>query len=117
MAHLTLREYDDCPMGGRNVAATPVSRFNGKPAYRVPVCIRENSSRLCTTVATRWVSVIARSAADAANWVLENEIGNRPETEVIGIGPKGGEVLRYNGWHSAIGREILGPHHTQLKLI
>ncbi len=79
--------------------------------------IRENSSRLCRTVSSRWIVVIAHTAAEAANWALANEIGNRPETEVIAIGPKGGEVLRYNGWHSAIGREILGPHTTQLKLI
>ena len=48
--------------------------------------------------------------------MLANEIGNRPETEAIAIGPKGGEVLRYNGWNSAIGRELYSVRQTQLKL-
>lgn len=113
---ISLREYDACPFAGHNVAAVPVARFAGKPAYRVPVMIRRNSSRLCATLSTQWIIVTARSAADAANWVIANEIANRPETEVFAIGPKGGVVHRYNGWNSAIGREIVGPHFTQLAL-
>jgi len=113
--HLSTREYRSAP-ADLNTAATPVARLAGKPMYRVPVLIRRNSSRLCKTVSREWITVIARGAADAANWVIANAIDNRPETEVIAIGPKGGEVLRYNGWNSCIGRELFSARQTQLNL-
>lgn len=110
MNHIYLSEYAACPLNasGRHVAAVKVGRIADRPYYRVPVMVRENSSRACATVATYWLTVYAHSAADAANYVSESL--NRPETEVIAIGPKGGEVLRYTGWHSAIGRELF--HET-----
>lgn len=118
MSHLTLSEYDAAP-SGRQVAAVPVGRFNGRPVYRVPVYIRENSSRHCATIAARWITVTAHGAADAANWVRDR-VG-RPETEIIAIGPKGGEQHRYVGWHSAIARGLglnrAGDGWRQLKLI
>lgn len=118
MSHLTLSEYDACPLNasGRNVAAVKVGRYKGRNVYRVPVYIRMNSSRTCATVAARWITVTAYGAADAANWVRDNTA--RPETEIVAIGPKGGEQHRYIGWHSAIGAALFGrgaiPNQLQL---
>jgi hypothetical protein len=108
MAHLYLSDYDACTVAsvGRQVAATPLARYKGKPMYRVPVCIKENSSRLCKTLRTSWTVVTARSATDAANWVRDRV--KRPETEIVAIGPKGGEVHRYVGWESYIGSAVFG---------
>jgi len=99
-------------------AAQKVGRLNGKNVYRVPVYVRANDSRQCATVAEfgpTWVT--AYGAADAANFL--NEEINRPETEVYAYGPKGGEVMRYTGWQSHIGREIAtgGDFQQQLGLI
>lgn len=105
MSHLRLSEYDAAP-SGRNVAAVPIGRYNGRRVYRVPVFIRANSSRHCATIASGWTTVTAYGAADAANWVRDQI--NRPETEVVAIGPRGGEVHRYIGWHSYIGSAVLG---------
>lgn len=108
MSHLTLSEYDACTVcaSGRNVAAVPCGRYNGRNVYRVPVYIRLNSSMACGTIATGWYVIQAHSATDAANWFRDRI--TRPETEIIAIGPKGGEVHRYVGWHSAIARGTLG---------
>lgn len=115
MSHLTLSEYDACTVcaSGRNVAAVPIGRYAGRNVYRVPVYVRENSSRLCRTVASRWLIVTAHSAADAANYVRDTI--DRPETEIIAIGPKGGEAHRYVGWHSAIARGVLGAHRVPVQ--
>lgn len=104
--HLRLSEYDTAPFGGNglNIAAVPVGRYKGKRFYRFPVYTRYNSSRLCGTIATSWNTVVARTAAEAANYFADR--CGRPETEFIAIGPKGGEVLRYVGWHTAIGKEL-----------
>ncbi len=105
MSHIYIDELNAAP-SGRNCAAVPIGRYKGKPYYRVPVLIRENSSRHCTTIGRRWITVYARGAAAAADYVRDRIA--RPETEIIAIGPKGGEVHRYVGWHSAIARGLLG---------
>lgn len=118
MRHIYASEYRATPWpAGMNTAAVPVGRYKGRNVYRVPVLIRENNSRQCATTGLRWVSVLARGAADAADYVRDNMAGNRPETEIIAVGPKGGEVHRYIGWHSAIGRELMARGPQQLKLI
>ncbi len=91
---------------GRYAAAVPAGRYKGRNAYRVPVLIRENSSRQCATVGTRWLIVLARGAAEAADYVRDRI--DRPETEIIAIGPRGGLQHRYVGWHSAIARGLIG---------
>jgi hypothetical protein len=52
--------------------------------------------------------VLAPSATAAANHVRDTEPGvyDRPETEVFAYGPNGGEVYRYVGWYSFIGKRI-----------
>ena len=89
-----------------NRRAWKVGAIGGKPVYRVPVVILENSSRACETLRRREFTVLAWSAPDAANWARDNECDNRPETEVYAFGPKGGEAYRYIGWESAIGRAM-----------
>lgn len=107
MSHISLREYRDNPYAGAGtLAAVPCGKTKGRPWYRVPVLIRANSSRACATVATGWTTVYAESATAAANWVRDHIL--RPETEVIAVGPKGGEVYRYIGWHSYIAGEVFG---------
>ena len=101
-------EYRANPFGAAagNVAAVPVGRYKGRNVYRCPVYIRCNDSRACATVAGYWVTVTARGAAEAADYMRDRI--TRPETEIIAVGPKGGEVHRYVGWHSAIARGVLG---------
>lgn len=99
--------------------AQKIGRHAGRNWFRFPVLIRHNSSRECRTLAERRLTVIASSAADAANWARDNEAGNIPETEIIATGPRGGEVLRFIGWDSAIGNELFedrGPAQLRLAL-
>ena len=79
--------------------------------YRVPVVVEFNDSRACATIARREFTVTAKSAAEAANWVRDNEPGvrGRAETEIHAWGPKGGHVERYIGWESAIAAEMFQP--------
>jgi hypothetical protein len=117
MGHLTLSEYRSNPYTAPGqLAAVKIGRLAGRNVYRVPVYIRANDSRLCATVARGWTTVTAYGAADAANWVRGHI--DRPETEVVAIGPKGGEAHRYIGWHSYIGGAVLNgarrPHQLQL---
>ena len=90
-----------------NKAAMKLSRGY----YRVPVRVLFNDSRSCGTIATLDVEVIAKSAAEAANWVRDNEPGvvGRPETEIHAWGPKGGHVERYIGWESSMGYHFFLP--------
>lgn len=90
--------------------------------YRVPVTVLFNSSRACATVGRKEFEVIARSAAEAANWVRDNEPGvwDRAETEIHAWGPKGGHVERYIGWDSAMmavmSKTVDQPSREQLEL-
>lgn len=100
-------------MQGR-LAAVPCGRYKGRPVYRFPVRVRFNNSQRLETVAEIAFEVMAATAADAANWARD-QVATRPETEVMAIGPRGGEVRRYVGWASAIGSMLFceqGP--TQL---
>jgi hypothetical protein len=85
--------------------AQPVAPYKGKILYKVPVKIRFNSSRQCATLAVKVVTVIATSAAAAADYVRD-ELGDRPETEITAYGPRGGRVDRYIGHHSAIAHRL-----------
>lgn len=78
---------------------------NGQRFFRVPVRVRLNSSRACATLATLRFFVIAPSAAEAANWVRDNEPGvfARAETEIDAWGERGGRQSRFIGWESAVG--------------
>ena len=90
-------------------------RYRGRQFYRFPVRVQLNDSQRLETATTltfsvmaATFSVMAATAADAANWVRD-QVATRPETEILAIGPKGGEVKRYVGWHSAIGAELFQP--------
>lgn len=91
------------------LAAVPCGKLK-----RVPVRIQSNGvtqSQLIQQWGNEpytWVIVIAKTAADAANWVIANLV-TAPNTEVIAIGPKQGEVSRFMGFESFIGREISRP--------
>lgn len=92
----------------RRLAAVPCGRYRGRQFYRFPVRVQLNDSQRLETATTLTFSVMAATAADAANWVRD-QVATRPETEILAIGPKGGEVKRYVGWHSAIGAELFQP--------
>lgn len=91
-----------------NFYAVPCGRHAGKRYYRFPVKVLLNSSRACSTLASFTVLVIASKAADAANLVRDEWL-HRPETEIIATGPRGGETVRYVGWESSIGHQLLAP--------
>jgi hypothetical protein len=94
------------------LAAEKLTRwYHGKPAYRVPVVVKFNDSRLCATVAELRTSVIALSVEDAANFVRD-EFGSRAETEITAYGPKGGKCHRYIGWESSIWHEMIRSRPT-----
>lgn len=85
----------------------------GRKCYRIPVVMIFNNS---SGPVEGWLNprkleftVIAHSAAEAANWARDNESGNMPETEIIAWGPKGGETRRYIGWQLAVYMEMMQP--------
>ena len=87
---------------------TPVAHFlgklNGKRIHRFPVVVKLNNSQTFETEKFT-LFIVSDSAANAANYVRDH-MNNRPETEIIAIGPKGGETYRYIGWYSAIAGEM-----------
>jgi hypothetical protein len=97
--------------------AVPVGTLNGRRVYRVPVRVDFNDSQQCATVARREFTVLAYSAADAANWARDR-VATRPETEIYAWGPKGATVKRYIGWQSALAAELFdrSPRAVQLTL-
>lgn len=90
-----------------NRNAIPVGKYKGRRFYRVPVCVLFNDSRRLSTIAQLTVTVLAPSAADAANY-MRDAYATRPETEVFAKRPKGAIVKRYVGWESAIGATLFG---------
>ena len=78
--------------------------------YKVPVRIQLNSSKHCTTLIDKTVVIIARTVKEAANWVRDT-LAFLPETEITAYGPRGGEIHRYIGYHSAIGYHITHGSH------
>ena len=97
--------------------AIPAGRYRGRMFYRVPVCVQFNDSRRCATIARLTVTVLAPSAADAANY-MRDVYATRPETEVFAKGPKGAIVKRFIGWESAIAARLFDrtPEPRQLQL-
>ena len=97
--------------------AVKVGKLHGKNVYRFPVRVQFNDSRQCATIAVLHATVMAHSAADAANY-MRDQYATRPETEVYAIGPKGAETKRYIGWQSAMAAVLFGDRDapTQLKL-
>ena len=89
--------------------AREIDTYQGNRVFKVPVLIRCNDSVQCRTVAEIRTTVISRSAAEAANWVVDTY--NRPETEVYAYGPRGGEIRRYIGWESGLYREMMRNRH------
>jgi hypothetical protein len=83
-------------------------KIKAKRLYRVPCRVFSNNSRMCATVLRAEFTIIAESAAAAANWIRDR-LCFLPETEIWAWGPKGGEAYRYVGWESAIGSELI--HH------
>ena len=80
--------------------------FQGRRWHLFQVRIRTNDTTTFGSV-ERTVDVLAPSAADACNWVQENEAGAaEPNTEVETRGPRGGVVQRFTGWHSFIARGL-----------
>ena len=108
MSHLYTSELARCPLNADpfRTAAVPAGKYKGRKVYRVPVYVRCNDTQACATVASYWLTVKAYSAAEAANWVAANI--DRPNTEIIAIGPKRGQTHRFVGWHTVIGRSIIG---------
>lgn len=98
----------------RPFKATYLNTVKGKRYYRFPVKVIFNDSRTCRTVEVRVYNVTASTAAEAANYIVEAL--NRPETEVIAYGVRGGKTKRYIGWHSAIARELFSGADTQPRL-
>lgn len=95
--------------------ATPFGRKEDR-LKRVPVKILFNDSGRCETVKKIETVVIARTAAEAADFVRDR-IYDVPETEIYAWGPKGGEVYRYIGWHSAIANTFIYGERSQEEML
>ena len=98
-----------------NRSAVKVGKLHGRTVYRVPVEVHYNDSQQCATLARHSFTVLAFSAADAANWARDR-VATRPETEIYAYGPKGAAVKRYVGWHSAMGALLFDRGPAQLSL-
>lgn len=102
-----------------DIKATRLDDINGKRTYRVPVYRRlcdASLEKLAQTELETW-QVIAHTAADAANWALDQtlqEIDYQP-CEVYAAGPRGGTVYRYAGWYTSIGSAISRPNDKNLQ--
>lgn len=93
---------------------------HGRRVYRVTVEVI--TTKPLGTVAdwldpiTRSTTVIAHSAADAANWVRD-QVATIPCTTVRAYGPKGARVERFIGYESAIFAEMMNrPVDRQMAL-
>jgi len=119
MANVRGYETDERPAHVRP-AATLVGMYRGRKVYRVPVDVRLSDSRsdlleTCGTIGTVHTSILAHSAQDAAN-AIADEWRNRPETEVVAYGPKGGKTARYIGWYTAIGSAMFAERPAQVQI-
>ena len=89
------------------LAAVPTGRYKGRPVYRVPVTVTVvDTVRL--EEQSRAFTVLAPSAAAAANWAREH-FAQIPCSNISAVGPRGGTVRRYVGWESAIGAALFAP--------
>lgn len=84
--------------------ARRIGDYLGRKVYKIPVKLRLNDSRACSTVAEIIVEIIARSPKEAANFALK-ALG-RPETEAFAYGPLGGTIYAFYSWHKAISDEM-----------
>lgn len=84
--------------------ALPVA---GKPVYRYTGLIEWSGLDRTLWCVERTVSIIARNPAEAANALLD-EFGtlvHHPCTVTV-AGPRGGTVVRYQGWEMAAARQL-----------
>lgn len=95
--------------------ALPHARVEGKRWYKVPVLIVRTESRTLTST-EQLVWVISRTAAEAANWVRDNDAAGVPETEIYAWGPLGGVVKRYIGWDTVIMQQVMDRAPTQYRM-
>jgi hypothetical protein len=78
-----------------------------KKLWKVPVVVHVNDTAMCETAAKAEFWLIAKSPADAANWVRD-QLSFLPNTEVWAWGPKGGAYYRFVGYESAISSQMFG---------
>jgi hypothetical protein len=83
--------------------------YRGKRYSLFTVMARFNDSRLCATLAERFIPVLAASGRDALEYAA-HLIEYRPETELYTWGPKGGEFYRFISWESSIGEQLMRNH-------
>jgi hypothetical protein len=101
-------------------AAIRLTKVNGKHAYRFPVRVRVNQP-LGTVEdwlnpATGMTTVIALTAAQAADWVRER-MATVANTEIEVYGLKGGiAARRFIGFESAIWGEMCAARPADLQL-
>jgi hypothetical protein len=89
------------------LAAVPAGRYKGCPVYRVPVTVEiVDTSSLDSE--RHAFTVLATSAADAANWARDR-FAEIPCSNITARGPRGGIVRRYVGWESAIAARLFAP--------
>ena len=100
--------------------AQKLGRYRGRNVCRYPVRRRLADGGIYrdqTDLPT--IHVVAHSAADAAAWALKYTLARVTEPcEVTAVGPRGGETLRYAGWHSVIANELVfRPRPTGQQLV
>lgn len=95
------------------INARPIGRdAHGRTVYRVTVDVI--TTKPLGTVADwldpirRSTTVIAHSAADAAEWVRDR-VATIPCTTVRAYGPRGGRVERFIGFESAVYAAMMAP--------
>ena len=89
----------------RGAHAVELGSIAGRKVYRVPVEVEKHRGIFADPEVVR-VYVVAHSAADAGDYVVEEvraTLGaGAAQTTVRAYGPRGGKVERFTGWYSAI---------------
>ena len=101
--------------------AVPNGAYRGRKFYRIPVVVTfgERAATLQENdYPTIELEVIARTAAEAANLVID-ELAATPCVDVEAFGPQGGIAHRYHGWDTAIWHQMISAEREarQLRLI
>lgn len=93
----------------------PLGKYKGKRYYRFTVEITYGGYAVLTQECVypkTSVEVIAASAADACNLVIDS-LRHVPCITCTTYGPKGGRVSRYHGYDMAIFHQMLDMHDTK----
>ena len=90
---------------------------DGRKVWRVPVrvTVPDTVRVLGADLLQAESSVLALSSTDAANWTADSW-RHVPNANIAAFGPRGGRVVRFVGWESAIWRQLSTLDRRQLRL-